>query len=439
MFISYSCVSKSSKNIIAKYDSGVVYISEAIAEFKKLSKEEQKEFKDIEEYFRLVRKIALEKIILNNALIEGYFELDETKKKIKEIKAEEALNVFHDNYIRKKVKVKKSDYAEYENCYELYQIVKRTDIDKKEKIDINRELLMKISNDIDDLESFKKKAGEYSDDITASEGGFVGEIRLGIMEEEIDNTIKKMKANEISDIVESSVGLHIFYVNNIKKISYKELCDDQSLIEQIYNRKKALFEEQWYNELLNDKKLTIYEKVIINGNDENDIIVRYKDIIIKRKEFNTTVENLRKGIFPEPNIEELKRLAQNIALRIVLEEKALHNRLDKKRDFKSKIDERTRTLIISEYINRNIEVKDISKNDIRDYYNNNIDTLFTFILDDGSQYIQPINELEDFITKKLTRENSRESRYMLYRKLVNNENLEIFDDKLKILKSRTTK
>ena len=211
------CINNSSKVIVSRYDNGVVYLSEAIDEYNNLTSKDKNQMNDIDEYFRLVRKVALEKIILDKAYEQGLDKEDSIKIRLKKIKKDVGFEILQKKNVLDKIVIGDIDYKKYKKKYELYQIVKRTDVPEQSKIAQFRSLLKEISIENKDLSSFMDNAKKYSDDVTASHGGFVGKIRLGVMEEEIDKVIENLYIGKVSDIIESSIGLHLFFINSIEK------------------------------------------------------------------------------------------------------------------------------------------------------------------------------------------------------------------------------
>lgn len=73
-----------------------------------------------------------------------------------------------------------------------------------------------IARRLKDGEDFAKLAREYSDGLYASNGGDMGYVREGEMKKSIDEAIFKLKPGEISDVVTTDLGYHLFKVEDIK-------------------------------------------------------------------------------------------------------------------------------------------------------------------------------------------------------------------------------
>ena len=83
--------------------------------------------------------------------------------------------------------------------------------DKRTKIRKAREALRKIRMG----EDFVAVAKEYSEDISASTGGDLGEIERGKMVPEFEKAAFRLKEGEVSSLVQTSYGLHIIKVDKI--------------------------------------------------------------------------------------------------------------------------------------------------------------------------------------------------------------------------------
>jgi len=117
---------------------------------------------------------------------------------------------------------------------------------KKEKYLLAKSILREVKGGRD----FAAAAKEYSEDISASEGGDVGFVEKGKMVPEFENAVYRMKEGEISDIVETEYGYHIIKVDKILSGRTLPLKDVNNKIQLILSKKKqnSAYEE-WMNEL----------------------------------------------------------------------------------------------------------------------------------------------------------------------------------------------
>ena len=102
------------------------------------------------------------------------------------------------------------------------------------KLAESRRSLESLSKSIKTLEQFKEAAIKYSDDITSKKGGYVGEIRIGIMEEEIDKQLEKLGVGKVSTVIETSVGYHLIFIESEREKNIEELIRDKSIYDEIY-------------------------------------------------------------------------------------------------------------------------------------------------------------------------------------------------------------
>lgn len=448
LFILFLFSCNNSKTIIAKYDIGALYLKESVDEFNNLPETQKKELNNDDGYYRFIRKMALERIILDNAYKNEIDKSDNFKNMLEKAKKNTAFEVLKKKNVVDKIIVGKEDYKKYKKRYELYQIVKRKDLLDQAKVEESKNLLIKISKEIKDLSTFIEYAKKYSDDpdafddpdntddIGISSGGYVGKITLGIMEETIDEELKKLKIKEVSGIVESTMGFHILFINDIEEVGDDELYKSNELFEAIYREKRASLEEDWYKKLLKDSDLKVYKNLIKDKIYDSQVVAEYKGSSITRDQFFKVVDNYKINSFPEPTEEDLEKLLNNMALDLVLEKKSESKAIYDSKDYKEKIKEKIKFLLINEYINKNLVIPQISEEKIKDFYDKNLKTMFTFQLDNGKLFIQPLDEVKKMIIQRLEEDNKQEAKYNLYRKIVDDSNLKINEDLIKEFKKR---
>ncbi|HBD94573.1 MAG: hypothetical protein A2015_14305 [Spirochaetes bacterium GWF1_31_7] len=412
---------------VATYNGGSVSLSDLLKINSILSDTEKENLKTRDDCYKFIRKIALEKIILDEAAKTGLDKEPKIIDKITGIKQSVAFDLLRDKNVISKVKVVASDYEKYSNIYEVYQIVRRTDTLDDNKVAKSSKILTDISSKIHSLDDFKKYAQQYSEDVTSSEGGFLGKIRYGIMDDEIDKVLSLMKPKSLSSIVESYAGIHLLWVESIEKANMTDLLNDRKLYDLIYTNKVASIESEWFEKLLKSPGLVIdYEN--LNSKEDSAVIVEYKDKKITVNDFSARISDLRQGVFPYPTDSEKKTLLNDLAVKLVIEEKMFDTSFLDSTDFKSKFTIKADYFIINEFVERNKKLKEITQQDINDFYKENQQSLFSFKLENGKTFIQPINEVEKFIRQKLDSVRDKDSRYELYRNLVADYQLTISDD-----------
>ncbi|MGK0179851.1 MAG: hypothetical protein ACI8PD_001652, partial [Nitrospinales bacterium] len=97
---------------------------------------------------------------------------------------------------------------------------------------------------------FADAAKEYSEDISASDGGDVGFVEKGKMVPEFEKAVYSLKEGEISDIVETGYGYHIIKVEEVLVGGTLPLKDVKNKIQFILsNKKQKSAYEEWMSEL----------------------------------------------------------------------------------------------------------------------------------------------------------------------------------------------
>lgn len=429
-----SCfISCANRNVeVAKYDGGAVMKDEISHLINSMSVQELNHLQTKDDYFRFVRKIALERIILEEINKTGLAEQPEIQEKLASIRRNTAFEILHKKNVLDKIKIVESDYSDYSTIYELYHIVCRTDTLNENKIEQSRKLLQKLSREIKSLDDFKKCAEKYSEDATSYDGGYLGKIRFGIMDSEIDKALKKLEPGKVSDIVETYAGLHLLWVNSIEKADMEELFRDRKLYDAIYAQKQENLENVWYGKLLEEKGLKIIEDNI-GASDENAEVVTYAGRKITMAEINQMVDDLRKNGFPTPTKSELKMKVRDMAAKLVLEVKMESPELLESEEFKKQAKNACDYYLMNEYIDRNKKSEPVTDAEINEFYEKNLTTLFTFKDENGKTFVQPVSDVEKFIEQKVQDMKIQNARYQLYQNLVKQYNLQIADDALLLL------
>lgn len=97
---------------------------------------------------------------------------------------------------------------------------------------------------------FRDMAGRYSECPTAMEGGRLGEVRRGTLYPELDGTLFRLNEGEISEIVETEIGLHILLCEKIKPSRRTALSRAAPKIRAVLEeRRRRNCQKAWLNEL----------------------------------------------------------------------------------------------------------------------------------------------------------------------------------------------
>lgn len=117
---------------------------------------------------------------------------------------------------------------------------------KKEKYLRAKEILGEVRRGMD----FAAAAKEYSEDVSASEGGDVGFVEKGKMVPEFEKVVYSLKEGAISDIVETEYGYHIIKVEEVLAGGTLPLKDVKNKIQLILSNKKQKWAyDEWMSEL----------------------------------------------------------------------------------------------------------------------------------------------------------------------------------------------
>jgi peptidyl-prolyl cis-trans isomerase SurA len=142
-------------------------------------------------------------------------------------------------------------------------------------------LVKSILREVKDGRDFSDAAKEYSEDISASEGGDVGFVEKGKMVPEFENAVYRMKEGEISDIVETEYGYHIIKVDKILAGRTLPLKDVKNKIQFILSSKKRKSAyEEWMHELRKSAfiEISLFKKPNKYTNLFNSKNIRRRDV-----------------------------------------------------------------------------------------------------------------------------------------------------------------
>jgi peptidyl-prolyl cis-trans isomerase SurA len=164
--------------------------------------------------------------------------------------------------ISKKVTVTQEEignyYREHRNDYEgkeaarirqiLVIVPKNCDVEtKEEKRSIAEETLRRLRNG----EPFVLLAAEVSQGPAAQSGGDLGYIEKGLLLPEVDTVAFSLKQDEISDIIETSVGFHILQVVDKRGAGIKP---PESVREEIIEKLGSQKMEEKFQEWLKEQR-----------------------------------------------------------------------------------------------------------------------------------------------------------------------------------------
>ena len=107
-------------------------------------------------------------------------------------------------------------------------------------------------------EDFKAMARNYSEGMNPDEGGDMGYTRKGQMVDDIDKAIFSLEIGGISDLIESSLGYHIFKVYDRKKARTVPAIEARPhIMDAIYRQKVETKFKEWVKELKENAFISI--------------------------------------------------------------------------------------------------------------------------------------------------------------------------------------
>jgi peptidyl-prolyl cis-trans isomerase SurA len=171
-----------------------------------------------------------------------------------------------DREVRSRVVVLPTQVQEYykkhiDEFNEPEKVVLRTIMLKVGKDKAKEKVLEKaqdIKKRLDAGEDFGELAKEFSEDASAIEGGLIGYVKKGQLMKEFDEVVFNLKPQEISPIIKSDLGFHIFKVD--KKIpahtrAFSEVREE--IQNMLYQQKVNKRFEEWIDKLKENAYISI--------------------------------------------------------------------------------------------------------------------------------------------------------------------------------------
>jgi len=140
-------------------------------------------------------------------------------------------------------------------------VVLRTIVLKIEEPE-NRQMVLNqildIKKRLDEGENFEEMAKEFSEDNSAIEGGLIGYVKNEQLIGELNKEVFSLEPNEISSVIESDLGFHIFKID--EKISAHSRSFEQASDEirnMLYQQKVNQGFEEWLDKLKENAYISI--------------------------------------------------------------------------------------------------------------------------------------------------------------------------------------
>lgn len=178
-----------------------------------------------------------------------------------------AVRKLHQYEVRQKVIVSPKEIEEYylkhldeyteKEKLKVRTIMIRMKVDEDGN-DIARPLIDRIVSDLKEGASFAELAKEYSEETHAAQGGELGFIKRGELIEEFDSVLFSLPVGELSPVLETQVGYHIFQVEAKQEKKTKSLGEVKDEISNvIFRRKSKERYEKWIEELKENAYISI--------------------------------------------------------------------------------------------------------------------------------------------------------------------------------------
>ena len=134
----------------------------------------------------------------------------------------------------------------------------------------SREEAEMILERLSEGEKMDDLARKYSIAPEGENGGVVGWIAEGEIDKNIEDFVFPLKEGEISDILETPYGFHIFEILSVREAGIKRFPETMAEIDSILtNEKKELLYKEWINKLKDRFPVNIDEKIYDEWNMED--------------------------------------------------------------------------------------------------------------------------------------------------------------------------
>jgi parvulin-like peptidyl-prolyl isomerase len=141
----------------------------------------------------------------------------------------------------------KDDYF-YPKKYHLFQI-----------LTFSNEEAKNIKKKLKSPKNYKSLAKEFSKSPEATSGGDLGILPLTDLPIPAQEELQCLDVDEVSDIIHTSLGYHIFMIKKIIPSGYKPLSEEKEKITQLLLKiKKDEALKSWFTQLEKEMKLQIY-------------------------------------------------------------------------------------------------------------------------------------------------------------------------------------
>lgn len=204
--------------------------------------------------------------VFNELLLKRYIDIKEWKK---ELKQELLIKKIVSSVVEKLAPITFDESKAYYNSHQdefrhPYMVQIRQIVTK------SREEAEMILERLSEGEKMDDLARKYSIAPEGENGGVVGWIAEGEIDKNIEDFVFPLKEGEISDILETPYGFHIFEILSVREAGIKRFPETMAEIDSILtNEKKELLYKEWINKLKDRFPVNIDEKIYDEWNMED--------------------------------------------------------------------------------------------------------------------------------------------------------------------------
>ena len=202
--------------------------------------------------------------VFKDLLLERYVDYEEWKKNLgEELLITKIINAALADSVTVSYEETKDYYGKHQEEFRHLRMVQVRQIVTKTKKEMETVLdLIKKGSSIREL------ARDYSIAPEAEEEGMMGWVSEGELDETIDNFIFSLKIGEVSKILESPYGFHVFRIIDAKEEGIKEFPETVREIEsKISMEKREVLFKKWLESLKKKVPVSINEKQILADMD----------------------------------------------------------------------------------------------------------------------------------------------------------------------------
>src|SRR3989338_2621038 len=187
---------------------------------------------------------------LNSDDLEESRKRELTVKKLMEVVAAEELNIANED-LKKYYNAHLAEFRHGEKVHARQMVT-----DSKEKADSLKKML-------EDKTTFEEVAGQYSLSPDRKNGGDLGWFEKGIMPEEFDRICFRLKTGEISEVVKTPYGYHVFQVleRSPAGLTPFDAVEGEIRKKMTAERGSEVF-QQWYQQLQTAATIEVRQEVL---------------------------------------------------------------------------------------------------------------------------------------------------------------------------------